>query len=134
MSLSTSSAGSIYLFKGNSYWKFMFPESSPQDGYPRSTAVDWLDCPDSTLFSPLADDLSSTLSPPGGRQELRARWVEVREGQPSGRWKDRHRNTQLDTRDSHIRRQCTCQNRAMAERTTSVTAALLLGTWTVVSV
>ncbi|KAG7241930.1 hypothetical protein INR49_024677 [Caranx melampygus] len=133
--ITTDNNGSIYLFKGNSYWKFMFPGSSPQDGYPRAVAVDWLDCPDSTSFSSVADNLSSTLSPPGGRQELRERWREVREeGQAGGRWKDRRSNTQRDTRDSHIRRQCTCQNRAVAERTTSVTATLLLGTWTVLAV
>uniref|UniRef100_H3CJ23 Matrix metallopeptidase 17b n=1 Tax=Tetraodon nigroviridis TaxID=99883 RepID=H3CJ23_TETNG len=40
--------GSVYLFKNDTYWKFAFPGSTLQDGYPRSSAVDWLDCSDSS--------------------------------------------------------------------------------------
>uniref|UniRef100_A0A3P9CNR4 Matrix metallopeptidase 17b n=1 Tax=Maylandia zebra TaxID=106582 RepID=A0A3P9CNR4_9CICH len=63
--------GSVYLFKGESYWKFMFPGSSLHDGYPRSSAADWLGCTDSS--SPGMQDLSFSLSSPGGREELRER-------------------------------------------------------------
>uniref|UniRef100_A0A3P8S1H8 Uncharacterized protein n=1 Tax=Amphiprion percula TaxID=161767 RepID=A0A3P8S1H8_AMPPE len=59
---SPSSPGSVYLFRGDSYWKFMFPGSSPLDGYPRSSAADWLDCTASS--SPGVDDFSLSLSPP----------------------------------------------------------------------
>uniref|UniRef100_A0A3P9MUG2 Matrix metallopeptidase 17b n=1 Tax=Poecilia reticulata TaxID=8081 RepID=A0A3P9MUG2_POERE len=45
------SGRSVYLFRGDSYWKFMFPGSAPQDGYPRSSAADWLDCVDSSKGS-----------------------------------------------------------------------------------
>ncbi|KAI4800043.1 hypothetical protein KUCAC02_016580 [Chaenocephalus aceratus] len=65
---------SVYLFKGDSYWKFLFPGSPVQDGYPRSSSADWLDCPDPSSSSPVLDDLSLSLSPPAGRQELRERW------------------------------------------------------------
>nr|WMC20665.1 matrix metalloproteinase 17 [Paralichthys olivaceus] len=75
--ITTDSNGSIYLFKGDSYWKFMSPGSSPQDGYPRSSAEDWLDCPDSTSSSSVVEDLSLNLSPPAGRQGLRERWREI---------------------------------------------------------
>uniref|UniRef100_A0A3Q3RED8 Peptidase metallopeptidase domain-containing protein n=1 Tax=Monopterus albus TaxID=43700 RepID=A0A3Q3RED8_MONAL len=57
-----SSLGSVYFFKGHSYWKFMFPGSSPQEGYPQSSAADWLDCPDSSL--PGVEDPSLSLSSP----------------------------------------------------------------------
>uniref|UniRef100_A0A8D0A7X2 Uncharacterized protein n=1 Tax=Sander lucioperca TaxID=283035 RepID=A0A8D0A7X2_SANLU len=50
---SPSSPGSVYLFKGDSYWKFRFPGSTLQDGYPRSSTADWLDCPDSSSSSPV---------------------------------------------------------------------------------
>uniref|UniRef100_A0A087XSG7 Matrix metallopeptidase 17b n=1 Tax=Poecilia formosa TaxID=48698 RepID=A0A087XSG7_POEFO len=46
--ITTDNDGSVYLFRGDSYWKFMFPGSAPQDGYPRSSAADWLDCIDSS--------------------------------------------------------------------------------------
>ncbi|XP_074042966.1 LOW QUALITY PROTEIN: matrix metalloproteinase-17 [Poecilia reticulata] len=56
--LTTDNDGSVYLFRGDSYWKFMFPGSAPQDGYPRSSAADWLDCVDSSSPSAV-DDFSS---------------------------------------------------------------------------
>ncbi|XP_034454796.1 matrix metalloproteinase-17b [Hippoglossus hippoglossus] len=132
--ITTDSNGSIYLFKGESYWKFMFPGSSPQDGYPRSLAEDWLDCPDSTSSSSVVDDLSLTLSPPAGRQELRERWREVREEvEAGGRRRERGKlgNAGDDRQDrsSQIWTQCTCQNGALGDRTTTFIGALLLGTW-----
>uniref|UniRef100_A0A3B3U133 Matrix metallopeptidase 17b n=1 Tax=Poecilia latipinna TaxID=48699 RepID=A0A3B3U133_9TELE len=78
--------GSVYLFRGDSYWKFMFPGSAPQDGYPRSSAADWLDCIDSSSPSAV-DDFSLSLSPPAGRQELQ-------------------------DSETHIWTQCTCQSKA----------------------
>uniref|UniRef100_A0A3B5BBH1 Matrix metalloproteinase-17-like n=1 Tax=Stegastes partitus TaxID=144197 RepID=A0A3B5BBH1_9TELE len=111
---SPSSPGSVYLFRGDSYWKFMFPGSSPQDGYPRSSAADWLDCTDST--SPGVDDLSLSLSPSAGRQELRGRWAEEEEA--GGRRKAKRK---------HMWTQCTCQNGADRR---GVAAALLLLTCT----
>nr|UZH45416.1 matrix metalloproteinase-17b [Scatophagus argus] len=80
--ITADSDGSVYLFKGDSYWKFTFPGSSLQDGYPRSSSKDWLGCTDSSSSSPLVDDLS--LSPTAGRQELRERWRE----EAAGRMRD----------------------------------------------
>ncbi|GAA6233148.1 matrix metalloproteinase-17-like [Lates japonicus] len=139
--ITTDSNGSIYLFKGDSYWKFMFPGSLPQDGYPRSLAADWLDCPDSASSLPEVDDLFSTLSPPAGRQELRERWRGVKEEEEAGgrrkeHGRGRHGNTFKDRQDSgsHIWTQCTCQNGALCEGTTSCITALLLGTWILLAV
>ncbi|XP_076595489.1 matrix metalloproteinase-17b isoform X1 [Chaetodon auriga] len=123
------SDGSIYLFRGDSYWKFTFPGSSLQDGYPRSSAADWLDCSDSSSSSPVADDLSLSLSPPVGRQELRDQLGEEREKVEAGeRRRDRNGNRQQDIQDrgSHIWTQCTCQNGALGCRTTSAIAVLLI--------
>uniref|UniRef100_A0A3Q2VSR4 Matrix metallopeptidase 17b n=1 Tax=Haplochromis burtoni TaxID=8153 RepID=A0A3Q2VSR4_HAPBU len=56
------SPGSVYLFKGESYWKFMFPGSSLHDGYPRSSAADWLGCTDSSspgIFMTLSPEMVS---------------------------------------------------------------------------
>uniref|UniRef100_A0A3Q2DJK7 Matrix metallopeptidase 17b n=1 Tax=Cyprinodon variegatus TaxID=28743 RepID=A0A3Q2DJK7_CYPVA len=44
--ITTDSDGSIYFFKGDSYWRFLSPGSTAQEGYPRSSAADWLDCAD----------------------------------------------------------------------------------------
>ncbi|KAM4621374.1 matrix metalloproteinase-17b [Polymixia lowei] len=46
--ITTDSNGSIFLFKGDSYWKFLFPGSTVEEGYPRSLATDWLDCSSSS--------------------------------------------------------------------------------------
>ncbi|XP_022057088.2 matrix metalloproteinase-17b [Acanthochromis polyacanthus] len=113
--ITTDADGSVYLFRGDSYWKFMFPGSSPLDGYPRSSAADWLDCTASS--SPAVDDFSLSLSPPAGRQELRDGWTEEEE-EAGGRRKDRHK---------HVWTQCTCQS--AASRSTRMTAVLLV-TWT----
>uniref|UniRef100_UPI0037E8AA2E matrix metalloproteinase-17b n=1 Tax=Semicossyphus pulcher TaxID=241346 RepID=UPI0037E8AA2E len=127
--ITTESDGSVYLFKGDLYWKFLFPGSPLQEGYPRSSAADWLDCPDSaSSSSPIVDDLSLSLSPPAGRQELREGWREEREKEGAGgRRRDRHENEHKDAQDrgSHIWTQCTCQNGAPGERT-SMSAVLLL--------
>uniref|UniRef100_A0A3Q0SWJ5 Matrix metallopeptidase 17b n=1 Tax=Amphilophus citrinellus TaxID=61819 RepID=A0A3Q0SWJ5_AMPCI len=50
---------------------FMFPGSSLHDGYPRSSAADWLGCTDSS--SPGVKDLSFSLSSPGGREDSSSR-------------------------------------------------------------
>lgn len=127
------SPGSIYLFKGDTYWKFTFPGSSLQIGYPRSSAADWLDCTDSSSSSPVVDDFSLSLSPPAGRQEFRERWRKEREEEEAaGRRRDhegdRHGRKHIDTRDrgSHIWTQCTCQNGALSSSTASFIAVLLL--------
>ncbi|XP_051276869.1 matrix metalloproteinase-17b [Dicentrarchus labrax] len=139
--ITTESDGSVYLFRGESYWKFTFPGSSLQDGYPRSSAADWLGCPDPSSSSPVVDDLSLSLSPPAGRQELRERWREGGEKEEGGgrmrdHGRDRHGNKHSDMQDrgSHIWTQCTCQNGALSSRTTSFIAALLLIIWTVLAI
>ncbi|XP_071776167.1 matrix metalloproteinase-17b [Centroberyx gerrardi] len=136
--ITTDEDGSVYLFKGDSYWKFLFPGSSPEDGYPRSSTTDWLDCPVSSSSSPVVDDLSLSLSPPTGRQELRERWRGER-GEPRGTRKDhgKDRNGNRDSqndRGPHIWPQCTCHNGAPGGRTKSFIVALLLGTWTLMKI
>lgn len=128
------SPGFVYLFKGDTYWKFAFPGSSLQDGYPRSSAVDWLDCSDS---SPMINELS--LSPPGGRQEFREQWKGGREkedvaGRVRDHWGDRHGRKLEDTQDrgSHIWTQCTCQNGALHSSTSYFTPLLII--WTLLSI
>ncbi|CAF94126.1 unnamed protein product, partial [Tetraodon nigroviridis] len=82
-------SGSVYLFKNDTYWKFAFPGSTLQDGYPRSSAVDWLDCSDSSSSSIRVDNLSLALSPPAGRQRFREQWRErIEEDHTPGRRKD----------------------------------------------
>ncbi|XP_069027199.1 matrix metalloproteinase-17b [Embiotoca jacksoni] len=133
--ITTDNDGSVYLFKGDSYWKFMFPGSLLQDGYPRSSAADWLDCTDSSSSSPDVDDLSSSLSAPAGRQELREKWrEETKEEEAGGRRRDRHGNKKKPTQDRGTWTQCTCQNGVPGGRTTSLIAALLLVTWTMLAI
>ncbi len=132
-----SSPGSVCLFKDDLYWKFMFPGSSPQDGYPRSSAADWLDCPDSSSSSPVVNDLSWSVSPPEGQQELRERWREEREKEKAGeKRRDRHgiKHSDIQDRGSHIWTQCTCQNGALGGTKTSFIAALLLLIWTLLAI
>ncbi|XP_023653156.1 matrix metalloproteinase-17b isoform X1 [Paramormyrops kingsleyae] len=43
--ITTDEDGSINIFRGQLYWKFPYPGSSPGAGFPRSLATDWLDCP-----------------------------------------------------------------------------------------
>ncbi|XP_030002208.1 matrix metalloproteinase-17b [Sphaeramia orbicularis] len=138
--ITTDADGSVYLFKGDSYWKFTFPGSTLLDGYPRSSAADWLDCPDSssssTSFSSSPginsiDTLSLSFSPSAGRQELRERWGEDREkDETEGRGK--HGDQHKDRRDTvkHIWTQCTCQNGTPFDRPKHAFAALLLSVWT----
>ncbi|XP_030595449.1 matrix metalloproteinase-17b isoform X2 [Archocentrus centrarchus] len=133
--ITTDSNGSVYLFKGESYWKFMFPGSSLHDGYPRSSAADWLGCTDSS--SPGVKDLSFSLSSPGGREELRESWKYGGEEEEAGKRKwDRHRTKHKEWQDrgSHIWTKCTCQNGALGGRTTFLLAALLLVTWMLLAV
>ncbi|KAJ0050333.1 hypothetical protein NL108_017503, partial [Boleophthalmus pectinirostris] len=84
--ITTDAAGAVYMFSGDSYWKFPFPGSAPEDGYPRSIAVDWLDCPDTGLLSPSLPHLTS---PAGGRQELRENGGQERGHKELGERKDR---------------------------------------------
>uniref|UniRef100_A0A3Q4GJ90 Matrix metallopeptidase 17b n=1 Tax=Neolamprologus brichardi TaxID=32507 RepID=A0A3Q4GJ90_NEOBR len=126
----SSSPGSVYLFKGESYWKFMFPGSSLHDGYPRSSAADWLGCTDSS--SPGMQDLSFSLSSPGGREELRESWRyrgEEEELIKRKRVRDRTKHKEVLDRGSHIWTKCTCRNGALGGRTTFLIAALLQVTW-----
>uniref|UniRef100_A0A3B4G5L3 Matrix metalloproteinase-17-like n=1 Tax=Pundamilia nyererei TaxID=303518 RepID=A0A3B4G5L3_9CICH len=127
--------GSVYLFKGESYWKFMFPGSSLHDGYPRSSAADWLGCTDSS--SPGMQDLSFSLSSPGGREELRESWRYRGEEEDlikrkRVRYRTKHKEV-LD-RGSHIWTKCTCRNGALGGRTTFLIAALLQVTWALLAV
>ena len=137
--LHLSSPGSVYLFRGDSYWKFMFPGSSLHDGYPRSSAADWLDCPDSSSSSPVEDDVSLSLSPHAGRQELREGWREEKEeagGKRRDHGREGHGQKHKDKQDRGPLKwtQCTCQNGALSGRTISFIAALLLGTWTLLAI
>ncbi|XP_038848464.1 matrix metalloproteinase-17-like [Salvelinus namaycush] len=119
--------GSIYLFKGDSYWKFPYPASVPEVGYPRSLATDWLDCPHPS--APVLDDFSRSLSPPTGRQELRERGKEERgreeRGGQSGHGLDRDTDTD---REGLQHWPCTCLNGAKVSSVsmTSFICALLL--------
>lgn len=54
------SSGSLYVFKGSSYWKFAHPGSAPEKGYPRPVATDWLDCPDPATHYTADGSLTST--------------------------------------------------------------------------
>lgn len=44
LSLLCPAAGTLYVFKGQQYWKFDQETLQLQAGYPRSIATDWLDC------------------------------------------------------------------------------------------
>nr|XP_023845476.1 matrix metalloproteinase-17-like [Salvelinus alpinus] len=125
--ITTERDGSIYLFKGDSYWKFPYPASVPAVGYPRSLATDWLDCPHPS--APVLDDFSRSLSPPTGRQELRERGKEERgreeRGGQSGHGLDRDTDTD---REGLQHWPCTCLNGAKVSSMsmTSFICALLL--------
>lgn len=105
--------GSIFLFKGHSYWKFPYPGSAPEEGYPRPLATDWLDCPHPS--SPVIEDLSLSFSPPTGRQELREEWREEGGREETG---EQRRNKGIN-RGRHPDREglqhfpCTCLNQAV---------------------
>ncbi|XP_036799553.1 matrix metalloproteinase-17-like [Oncorhynchus mykiss] len=123
--ITTERDGSIYLFKGDSYWKFPYPASVPEVGYPRSLATDWLDCPHPS--APVLDDFSRSPSPPTGRQELREREKEERgreeRGGQSGHGLDRDTD-----REGLQHWPCTCLNGAKVSSVsmTSFICALLL--------
>ncbi|KAJ3588339.1 hypothetical protein NHX12_011932 [Muraenolepis orangiensis] len=126
--ITTDTDDSIYLFKEDCYWKFMFPGSTPEPGYPRSVATDWLDCPNSSL--PTLGDLSLS-SHPATRQEVQETRREERVG---GAGEDEERGDQQNPnkiRDGPQLRACTC-NTAPATRTTGVSVALVLG-WRILS-
>ncbi|XP_061582428.1 matrix metalloproteinase-17-like [Cololabis saira] len=126
--ITTDSQGSVYLFKGDAYWKFSFPGSSLQEGYPQSSAADWLDCADSSSGG---DDISLSLSPPAGKQELWETWSDDRE-EDTARRRERHGHKDKYRQDgrSHGRTQCTCHNRALGGSNTSGISVFLLVTWT----
>lgn len=124
-------AGSVCLFQGDQYWKFSFPGSVVQEGYPRSSAADFLDCSD---FSSASDELSLSLSPPAGRQEYREHRAEEKERENSrGRnhWGDKGRHKHKTTEDtaSHVWTKCSCQNGASYWRTDTLMAVSMLITW-----
>ncbi|KAM3613381.1 uncharacterized protein V6R79_025127 [Siganus canaliculatus] len=134
--ITTDSDGSACLFKGDSYWKFTLPGSLLQDGYPRSSAADWLGCTDTYSSSAPVEDLSLARAPPAGRQELRDRWREEQgEGEDlAGRKTDTPGYKQKDIQDraSHVWTQCACQNGSLGSRT-SYFAVLLMITWTLLT-
>ena len=121
---------SIYLFKGDRYWKFLFPGSSPEPGYPRPMSTDWLDCPDSSSTAPG----DTSLSPhPVGRQGVQERWREERVGHVAeGEEKDKENRNRIKDGDRERSRPqlraCICST-APATRTAPISMALLLGTW-----
>ncbi|CAB1325420.1 unnamed protein product, partial [Coregonus sp. 'balchen'] len=121
--ITTERDGSVYLFKGDSYWKFSYPGSAPEAGYPRSLATDWLDCPHPS--APVQDNFSLSLPTPTGRQEFRERGREERGGQRKGQGLDRHRD--ID-REGLQHLPCTCLNGATrgSVSVTSFISALLL--------
>lgn len=127
-------AGSVCLFKGDQYWKFSFPGSVVQDGYPRSSATDFLDCSD---FPSASEELSLSLSPPAGRQEYREQSAGGKEGEDSGEknhWGDkgRHKHRGIEDTASHVWTKCSCQNGASHWRTDTLMAVPLLVTWMLV--
>ncbi|XP_076878095.1 matrix metalloproteinase-17b [Brachyhypopomus gauderio] len=91
--------GSIFLFKGHSYWKFPKPGSAPEEGYPRPLATDWLDCPLPSPYHP--SDFSLIYAT--GQQDQRERKEKATVDQI--RHMDKVKNTQ------HYR-DCPCLNRA----------------------
>uniref|UniRef100_A0AAY5ERE4 Matrix metallopeptidase 17b n=1 Tax=Electrophorus electricus TaxID=8005 RepID=A0AAY5ERE4_ELEEL len=98
-SITLCPSGSIYLFKGHSYWKFPYPGSAPEEGYPRPLATDWLDCPHPSPFQPSDVSLISAI----GQQEQQKR-------------KDQATVDQIRHRDKVVNTQpywdCPCLNRA----------------------
>lgn len=126
------SSGPVYLFKDDTYWKFMFPGSALEDGYPRSSAADWLDCTDSSSSSIRVDSLSA-LSLPQGRRELRDQWRKRKEKDDTQEKRGDYGNGRLkhkvkqDT-SSNIWTQCACQNAALSH-TASVIVSIVLILW-----
>ncbi|CAL8264386.1 unnamed protein product [Lota lota] len=126
--ITTDKDDSIYLFKGDCYWKFMFPGSSPEPGYPRPMAADWLDCPDTSLATPGDLPLSSH---PAGRQEVQERWREERvvaegEGEDEERREQEHLKIRDGEQSRPQLRACICST---APATRTVSTALFLGSW-----
>ncbi|XP_075906141.1 matrix metalloproteinase-2-like [Nelusetta ayraudi] len=134
--ITTDRDGTVCLFKGDQYWKFSFPGSAVQDGYPRSSATDFLDCAD---FPSTSEELSLSLSPPAGRQEYREHTAGETEREDSGgrsHWGDKGRRKPGATEDgaSHGWTRCSCQNGAFHWRTETLVAVSLLLTWTLLFV
>lgn len=130
--ITTDRDGTVCLFQGDQYWKFSFPGSVVQDGYPRSSATDFLDCAD---FPSASEELSLSLSPPAGRQEYREHMAEEKEQEDSGGRNhrgDKRRHEHRATKDgaSHGWTKCSCQNGACDWRTETFVAVSLLVTWT----
>ncbi|XP_043113240.1 matrix metalloproteinase-17b isoform X1 [Puntigrus tetrazona] len=95
--------GSTYLFKGNSYWKFTHPGSTPEEGYPRLLATDWLDCPQPSSYSPGDISLISHY----GQQELHE--------QKGQRIIDQIIHKEKNERDKRLRWDCPCLNSAVTQ-------------------
>nr|XP_055034286.1 matrix metalloproteinase-17b isoform X1 [Misgurnus anguillicaudatus] len=72
--------GSVYVFKGNSYWKFTQAGFTLEEGYPRPLATDWLDCPQPSSYNPGDISLISHF----GRQELREQKDETERDEEHG--------------------------------------------------
>uniref|UniRef100_A0A6Q2YLX2 Peptidase metallopeptidase domain-containing protein n=1 Tax=Esox lucius TaxID=8010 RepID=A0A6Q2YLX2_ESOLU len=120
--ITTERDGSIYLFKGDFYWKFPHPGSPPEAGYPRSAATDWLDCPRPS--APLLEDRALSLSPPTGRQGRRE-W-ERREERGGEATAGQRRGPSLDgAAEREGLQRCTCRSGASETRPVVFKSALL---------
>uniref|UniRef100_A0A8C6WQF2 Matrix metallopeptidase 17b n=1 Tax=Neogobius melanostomus TaxID=47308 RepID=A0A8C6WQF2_9GOBI len=120
--ITTDSDGAVYLFSGASYWKFPFPGSAPEGGYPRSIAADWLDCPEPR---PSSVPVPRLTPPAGGRQEMREGGAQGGGEEELGGRKDRRQQT-----GEHVWTQCTCQSGAAEMRKDYITVVLLV-LWTI---
>uniref|UniRef100_A0A3B3DWR6 Matrix metallopeptidase 17b n=1 Tax=Oryzias melastigma TaxID=30732 RepID=A0A3B3DWR6_ORYME len=107
---------------------FLFPGSAPLQGYPRSSAADWLDCADA-LPLPSVGDIS--LSSPPGRQELRERRRDEEKEEDGVRRRDRHEHKPKYRQDSapYSWTQCTCQSGALSHGGRTLTCVYILITW-----
>lgn len=125
--ITTETDGSAYLFKGHSYWKFPYPGSAPEQGYPRSVATDWLDCPQPSASA--IDDISLSFSPPTRRQELREVLREER-GREDKRKEERRgqlKDKDLDqARDRESLKHCTCLKGTAGDSGTPFSRVLLM--------
>ncbi|XP_020562464.1 matrix metalloproteinase-17 [Oryzias latipes] len=126
--ITTDSDGSIYIFKEDSYWKFKSPGSAPLQGYPRSSAADWLDCADA---SPLPSVGDISLVSPAGRQELRERRRDEEKEEEAVRRRNRHEHEPKYRQDAALYSwtQCTCQSGALSHSSGPLTCVYLLTTW-----
>lgn len=99
-------SGSLFLFKGSHYWKFAHPGSSPEEGFPRPVASDWLNCPDPSPLHPGDISLTSIV----GQQELQEREEE-------GALEQIRRRSKTTTRHTENHGECPCSNSASPPNT-----------------